>query len=152
VLNHVPPAPRQSFSVVNCEPPSEGLADGAPLGVDGADPVFELSVPVVPPVPVVPLGAPLGPVPVPVEVPVPVPVEPEGPEPVPDVPLGPDDPGPLDPAPLPDPVWAAASAGARPIATTRNAKSNFFMNSKPPVDLAPRYSLATSVPLSDCGR
>jgi hypothetical protein len=127
----LPPWLTQSFSVLNSAPRIEGLAAGAPLGVDGD----EAPLPVVPePVPVVGLPVPV--VEPPVPVPVPVPAGPVGPlelppeVPLPEVPL-PAAPPALEPEPdpLPPPACAAASAGARLMAATINARKSFFMRS-----------------------
>ena len=115
-VSHIPPAFSQSACVV-CWLKSpdvevelgEGLADG-----EAPDP--EVPPPDVAPEPVAPDGEP----------------EPE-PEPVaPDVPDGAPEPEPpAAPLPLPEPVWAATSAGVSAmIATSRAAKS--FVMLRPP--------------------
>jgi hypothetical protein len=153
--SHLPPAFTQSPSVVCPEPPVDGLAEGVPESVgdpaedgepvEGAEPVegTGAGVPVLPvaELPSV-LGAPtlgLPGAPEPVDVP-PLPAAPV----LPDVPVPPDAPLPAaPPAPLapelapppapplpPDPAPpppAAASAGARPMTATTDARINFFM-------------------------
>jgi hypothetical protein len=126
--SHFPPAFTQSFSVVYCEPFIEGLAAGAPLGVDGFDPVLV-------PSPVDGAPAPLPVEPEPLEPDVPVPDGPDGvpTPPEPDAPSLPEAPPALEPAPAPAPplappaACAAPSAGARPMAATINAKKSFLM-------------------------
>lgn len=91
-------------------PPGEpGLVEGPPVPPLGAD------------VPLPGVPVPLGPVPL-----CPVPLEPVPLEPVPPAPVPPD---PLLPEPEPPlpPACAAASAGARPMAMIKLARSNFFM-------------------------
>jgi hypothetical protein len=141
----VPPAATQVCFVVYCEPIG-GLADGAPLGVEGADPVVDPSV--VEPAPV-PTPGPLEPVDVPLpgaasgdpaEPGVPVPEAP----PVAPAPAAPElAPAPL-PAPAPPPVCAAARAGAKPMTVTRNAKNSCFM--RPPYFGAIKFKRAKTRP------
>src|SRR5438270_482173 len=137
VADHVPPALSQSVRVVYLvksagvpvDVPVEGLADGD-VPRSGVDPVVEPPMPEPEPLE---LGA-LDP-PTPDDVPVPpdAPVLPDTPVPeLPAAPLAP--PAPLAPAALeppallpPVPVWAAASAGARPMTAIKSAKMTFFM-------------------------
>jgi hypothetical protein len=140
----VPPAATQVCSVVYCEPIG-GLADGAALGVEGADPVVDPSVVEPAPVPVAPVPTP-GPL-EPVDVPLPgaAPGDPAAPGvPVPEgLPVAP---VPAAPEPEPElvPVCAAVRAGAKPMTMTRNAKNSCFM--RPPYFSAIKFKRAKTRP------
>ena len=125
-VDPVVPAPvvDPSLGEVPVPTPVPGIPPFPVAPLPGAPALPDAPVPAAPPTPLL-LPDPAVPLPLPVPPPLPaappLPADPE-PPPAPAAPLPP-----APPAPAPPPAWAAASAGARPIATIIAAGSSFFM-------------------------